>query len=199
MWFTASSALLSPYNDLQFFQSLIVYKSENEKTATAAIKKFVNHFWYLSPELVGLAFFDDRIPLDIKRKMVLAIKTRVNNCEIPLKKLEINDFDTELELWKTRSIDELIYKSTKNLFDRFNLKTDFLLVDPTLWEQNDSYIEAKHCLQHLRVINDTAERGVALIKKFNSTLTKNEEQLQYLLQFVNIHRKMFPNAVKSNM
>src|SRR5208282_5687598 len=42
----------------------------------------------------------------------------------------------------------------------------------------------------LPCVNDCAERGVALIEKFNST-TKDESQKQYLLQVVEQHRKTF--------
>ena len=49
------------------------------------------------------------------------------------------------------------------------------------------------------VVNDNAERGVALIKSFNTHLTKNEEQLQYILQIVEKHREIFPNITKSIM
>ncbi|KAG0726857.1 Tigger transposable element-derived protein 7 [Chionoecetes opilio] len=55
----------------------------------------------------------------------------------------------------------------------------------------------------LRVVNDTAERGVALIQSFNLRLTKDEEQRQFLLQVVEAHRhqtardlKGFPSPAK---
>lgn len=48
----------------------------------------------------------------------------------------------------------------------------------------------------LAVVNDRAERGVALIQEFNKRLTKNEDQLQFLLQVVSEHRRQFPSCVK---
>jgi len=47
-----------------------------------------------------------------------------------------------------------------------------------------------------RVVNDQAERGVALIEEFTGHLTKDEEQLQFLLQVVQEHRRAYPNAQK---
>ncbi|KAG7178211.1 hypothetical protein Hamer_G004019 [Homarus americanus] len=41
----------------------------------------------------------------------------------------------------------------------------------------------------LRIVNDTAERGIALIQAYNQSLTKDEEQKQYLLRTVHEHRK----------
>ena len=42
-----------------------------------------------------------------------------------------------------------------------------------------------------RVVNDQAERGVALIEEFSGHLTKDEEQLQFLLQVVQEHRRAY--------
>ena len=45
-------------------------------------------------------------------------------------------------------------------------------------------------------VNDVAERGISLIKNNNDTLTKNEEQKQFILQLVANHRKNFPTLSK---
>jgi len=47
-------------------------------------------------------------------------------------------------------------------------------------------------VKQLRVVNDCAERGIALISTYNAALTKDESQKQYLLQLVATHRKKFP-------
>ena len=49
------------------------------------------------------------------------------------------------------------------------------------------------------VINDRAERGVALVQDYNKKLTKNEDQLQFLLQVVKEHRRQFPDCTKRNL
>lgn len=38
------------------------------------LKKFSGHLWYLSEEAVAMAFFDDDISLDVKRKMVANLR-----------------------------------------------------------------------------------------------------------------------------
>jgi len=48
-------------------------------------------------------------------------------------------------------------------------------------------------IKNLACINDSAERGVALIQTFNAATT-DEEQLQYLLQVVEQHRAAFPKC-----
>ena len=49
------------------------------------------------------------------------------------------------------------------------------------------------------MINDHAERGVALIDEYNRTLTHDEEQLQFLLQIIACHRNEFPNHLKRTL
>jgi hypothetical protein len=53
-------------------------------------------------------------------------------------------------------------------------------------------------VKSLKVVNDAAERGVALIQTFNGILTNQEEEKQFLLQVVEKHRHDFPNPNKTN-
>ena len=55
----------------------------------------------------------------------------------------------------------------------------------------------KEVAQSVKVVNDLAERGVALVQEFNASLTKNEEQKQYLLQVIEDHRRKFPQPTKA--
>lgn len=78
-------------------------------------------------------------------------------------------------------MDLITYKSIK-LFDRFDIQTNFLSLDPIYWEENEEYKKGKQIVRSLKVVNDTAERHVKLMEKFNCKITKNEEQKQFLLQ-----------------
>jgi len=87
-----------------------------------------------------------------------------------------------------------------NLFCLLNLSTEFLSTDPDMWEEQESYAVAKRRLATLKVVNDTAERGVALIQEYNyKTLTKDERDLQFLLQVVADHRQLYPVANNTDM
>ena len=48
-------------------------------------------------------------------------------------------------------------------------------------------------------MNDNAERGVALVQSYNRLLTKDEEQLQFLLQVVSEHRRVYPDTLKKKL
>ena len=52
------------------------------------------------------------------------------------------------------------------------------------------------CANSLKVINDTAERGIHMIKQYNEALTKYEEQKQFILRLILNYRKDIPVASK---
>lgn len=52
---------------------------------------------------------------------------------------------------------------------------------------------------NLTVVNDPAERGVKLMEDYNRCLTKDEEDLQGLLQEVSEYRKQFPSHAKKDL
>ena len=51
----------------------------------------------------------------------------------------------------------------------------------------------------MRVTNDIAERGVALMEEYTKVLTKDEEQKQFLLQVVKHYRQVFPDRKKETL
>ena len=86
-----------------------------------------------------------------------------------------------------------------SFFNKMNLPTGYLCEPPDLWSTRDDYKRAKSIVQGIKVTNDNAERGVALIQEYNRYLTKDEEQLQFLLQVVAEHRKQFPDSRKCTL
>ncbi|XP_025192732.1 uncharacterized protein LOC126553881 [Aphis gossypii] len=87
---------------------------------------------------------------------------------------------------------ELISNKSIQFFQRFRISKDFLHKDPSLWNITTEYKEAKDVITTLKVVNDSAERGVKLMEEFNDKFTKQEEQKQYVLQIVQDYRKQYP-------
>ena len=48
----------------------------------------------------------------------------------------------------------------------------------------------------IKVVNDTAERGIALINDYNNVLTTDEDQKQHFYKVVTQERKNFPSTSK---
>ena len=69
-------------------------------------------------------------------------------------------------------------------FDIFNLDYSSLEVDSLQWRGLENYENALKAAQHLKVTNDIAESGVALIQQYNMLHTRDEKMKQYLLQVV---------------
>jgi hypothetical protein len=65
-WHEAPLASHAPLNDAMMLGLLKKYP--NRIIADAAYKACTQHLWFFSEHLVGLAFFDDRVPLDVKRQ-----------------------------------------------------------------------------------------------------------------------------------
>ena len=122
--------------------------------------------------------------------MVKAINEK-KGIEKPAKRIKL-----EIRNCQNMRIEDFVTKNTMNFFCRLGIPARFLNCDPELWPQRDDYKDAMKTVEHLRVVNDNAERGVALIEEYNSIITKNEDQKQYLLQVVQEHRRLFPTCKK---
>ena len=61
---------------------------------------------------------------------------------------------------------------------------------------SDTYVSDTLKEANLRITNELAKRGVALMKQFNLKLTKDGQQRQYLFQVMDKHRQRFPDARK---
>ncbi|KAG8173303.1 hypothetical protein JTE90_016298 [Oedothorax gibbosus] len=67
VWISAPQASCAPYNDLLLMKSLLEYSSLHSDISMSTSHKFGNHLWYLSYELVSLAFFDSRVSVSTQK------------------------------------------------------------------------------------------------------------------------------------
>jgi len=207
-WFRAPNAVEAPLQDLLFLKSLVEFKKVNEKISEAAIKKFANHLWYLTGEIVVFSLFDPLVSFEMKQKIATAlIKEKESNEEEEDVDVE-KENETEKRLiikpkdaeeFCCRELHTFVNKSSEKLFKRLNVSVDFLKKTPSEWPDNEDYQKASNIVKHLKVVNDTAERGIKLITEYNDILTKDEEQKQYVLQLTSDFNKRFPDTKKSTL
>ena len=188
----APVAVSAPMNDLQLLQSLLEYSSINAEVSKAASQKFSNHLWYLAPELVGLALFDSQVSAPTKRMMVRAMKDANEDDEQGHMKRTTVDLGT----FACKKIEDFVSPKSKILFKVMDLPDAFLEVDPDEWEPREDFQTALGVVKAINVVNDHAEREVALIQEHLGLITKDESQLQYLLQIVQNHRQKYPDCRK---
>ena len=189
-WYTCQSPASSLLSGLQILKEFVQYNDINSKIAEVTCKKFSGYLWYLSEMLYGLTLFDSRLSVEENRKMVSALQK--SGTDNPPRHIDMKKI-----LFFKLSCLTLTQKNSKKLLVLNKISLQFLLKDPSLWEQDSSFIEAREKVQRLEIVNDLGERVVALIQAFNPLLTKQEDQKQYLLHIVEEHQKQFPSARKS--
>ena len=99
----------------------------------------------------------------------------------------------------SKSLEDFVTSKSLEMLNSLCVDQSFLEVDPDSWNDSEPYKKARLRVNELRVVNDCAERGVALITQYNDILTKNEEQRQYLLQVVQQYRGQFKTPKKSTL
>jgi len=192
-WMTAPLAANAPYNDLNLLKTLLQYSSINVEISKAASQKLAKHLWYLSEDLIALALFDGQVSPSTKKLIVKAMYEEEGE-EDPPKRITV-----ALETFREKSLPDFVTKRSIGLFERMDLPDTFLHIDPEMWDNHEDFKKAQDIVLAMQVVNDHAERGVALIQEFSGLLTKSEPQLQFLLQVVQEHRKTFPDSRKQTL
>ncbi|GBM70627.1 hypothetical protein AVEN_117340-1 [Araneus ventricosus] len=185
---TASLPQNAPYNDFNLMKSLSQYKNIDEEISKVASEKLANHLWYLSEDLVALALFDNQVPHCIKRQMIKAMK-EVNGKNNLAKRPDI-----KLKNFMDMKSEDFVTNWSALLFKRMSLPDTFLHVDPQIWEHQEDYYKALKIIEGIPVVNYHAERDIAVIKEFNGKITHFEDQLQFLLQVIEEHRRVYPDC-----
>ncbi len=197
MWFQATSAVKAPNLDLNYLREIYNHKSTDEKLSMAVMGKICNHLWYLSDECVALSFFDEQVPSDEKRRMLLKLNLE-RDIEIESAKriqLKIND----VKEFVSKRLSDLVTPNTNEFFDRFKIPKEFLFKDPDTWASDDDYKTGTKIVSQIKVVNDVAERGVKLIQEYNKKITHNEDDMQFLLQVVKDYTQKFSSFTKKSL
>lgn len=196
-WFTSTKAIEAPYNDMTFLKNLFEYEAIDKQISTYTVKKFCNHLWYLSSECIGFSLFDPNVSISEKAKMAKILLDEENDQIIKNNRYQIKP--SQMPWFKQQNISDFFTKHAMKLFDRFNLSQNFLKKDPTLWEVDGEYLKAKSIIMNLTVVNDCAEQGVQLIENFNRHLTKDEDDLQFIMYVVSEYRKSHSCSTKKSL
>ena len=177
-WFENLVSTTAPRNDLALQCTLSTYP--NKEVAKAATTTFNRHYWCLSELLVRFGFFDDDVTIEKKQLMVVALKEKKRS-KAPLKHI------MPVLGPAKRGLHDFVTTSTVSFFKTIGLSEDFLQRDPNKWKHDEQCRRNKEVAQSVMVVNDLAESEVVLVQEFNSSLIRNEEQKQYLLQVVEDH------------
>lgn len=143
-------------------------KKNYSKVADAAIKAMERHLWYLTEELVIFSLFSNRISTMERRmiaqKLLKTSKPKVFNCGRP--KFPI--------LKKSTNLSSLIGPNSWYLFELLGVNTDWIGMPVEQWDLHPGYKDAEQFVRHVKVVNDSAERGVKLIQEFANGISKKK-------------------------
>ena len=78
-----------------------------------------------------------------------------------------------------KQLEDFVTKTTLIFFIITGISGDFLKRDVDSWEPDDDYKSARITARSIRVVNEIADRGVALMEAYNQLHSSNEEQKQY--------------------
>lgn len=184
-WFTAPDAISAPRHDLTLLKRLKSYEDSEIKQVT--VDKFLRHQDYLEEENICLALFDKNVHNPMKLKMAERI---------------LNHMDGK-EYQNKRSVHELqdcVSPRSINFFSILGINPDFLRDEKVdRWSEYESFKEAEEICATLNVVNDSAERAIALGQKFNSFATEKEDQKQAILTNVFRNRKNLKVLTKTEI
>ena len=128
----------------------------------------------------------------------------VTNVGLPQAISSVKRLDRPPEPLSSLGLASCFTERTTIIFDILHLNgkekaQSFLAKDPKEWHDDPSYHDLRTAASVMTVVNDSAERAIALMQQYNSSLTKNEEQKQFLLRLVKRHRKNFPSCSKATL
>nr|XP_047145056.1 uncharacterized protein LOC124818345 [Hydra vulgaris] len=139
-------------------------------------------------------YHQSNIEIIEKRKMISNMKFHGENWSERLIKLK------NIESLEKKSLDMLVTSVSASALRSMKVDIDFLFNnDPATWNDFPEYQERKNLVYSLKVVNDAAERSVALMSMFNESITRNESEMQRLIQVVEDHRKRVPDARKCTL
>ncbi|KAK2709688.1 hypothetical protein QYM36_013384 [Artemia franciscana] len=132
------------------------YSAVNSEISRVMSMKMANNLWYLSPETVGLAFFNDTIDYDTKKQMVEAVKLIEE--EQPVNE-HTRKISVDLKHLKKRNLEHFL--------------------NPGIWMEQEDYIHAAETVLSISAVNDHAERGSShgsLAQELIGNITKDKSQ-----------------------
>lgn len=127
--------------------------------------------------------------------MISAIEASENSNDNYLNRVDLKDLGN----FHDKQMNSFVSAQSLNFFKRFNIRQEFLKIDPSLWSEDPHYLSGLKIVKNLKVVNDTAERAVHLMEGYNNRLTRNEDQKQYILQVTSEYRRRISDSRKQTV
>ena len=162
---SSSSGRDAAFNDLQLYKALLKYLEVDRELAESAIATLNRHLWYLAPQTVLFALFSNKVSEDHKSRMACRLLTldRKESPILSVPKFPVLTAETELcDLITEESWDFSAVVNSNPL--------PWLTTRVSGWESYADYNKVKAFVSTAKVVNDCAERAVALATDYYKVL-----------------------------
>ena len=190
-WFIRSSvSKISPRVDLESIWEMKGYRKIRPEISNKCIASISNHLWYLHPTVIPFCLLDENVIEKEKREVCSALLNIMGQKENSIKYEKIKMEPCINIKKKVRpSLSKFIDKSSLLIFDILghdSERLEWLQLPSKSWPLMSAFREFRDFVKNIPVVNDSAERNVALLKSFISTST--DESLRQDL-FLSIEKK----------
>jgi len=192
-WISCPVPCDAPVNDLLLFHQIVQYGTVSKQVSDAAKKKLEHHLWYLGPELIPLCLFSQKVSTEAKQQMCEAML----QCGEDWSSHGIKLHDSKK--LENKELHELVAASSTSALRCLGVDVKLLTMNPAGWTDSPLFDKAKSVVDSIKVVNDSAERSVALMSSYNESITKNETEMQRLVQVVEDNRKRIPDYKKTTL
>lgn len=150
--------------------------------------------WYLGPELIVLSLFSNEISPKEKRQILDKMQEKNGDWKVRGIRLKSSG-----DLHK-KKLSDLIGCQSMNAINNLRLNLGFMYnLDTEKWADSKEYKIAKSYVDNIAVVNDVAERSLALMTNFNEKFTRKESKKQLILQVVQDNRKRIKGCTKKTL
>ena len=137
--------------------------------------------------------FDDQVSNETsKSKMVSALQNSVE-------KEQVKHPTSDTSLISVKKLEDFVPSNTLRVFAITGLLYNFLDEDIEKWEQTEEFIAIKTQVNNMKLVNDVAEWGVALMEEYNNLITNDEQHEAVHASVVSAYRKRYPDRKKSTL
>ena len=192
-WYDAPFPEEAAHSDFNLHQ--LLFKYLDQSIAKQALTAMSRHTWYLSEELIPLALFSDKICS--KQKEALVQQLQLTYSEKPTFKRFGSGYGKPClpSISPTSELSHFIGTSSWNFFNILQIQPQFLNILVSEWQSSPNFVEALTVVKNLKVVNDSAKRGVKLAYDFLAS-SRKEQHYQNVLQVVENDRAKIPNQRK---
>jgi hypothetical protein len=203
------SALSSaaPRVDIGFLGNVLSYRPINNVISTSAKESFLNHLWYLCPELVVLAFFDTDVPNQEKSAMARTLVANQVPVRFPVGKPGGRHFEEIIPKLAAflgghigiPCLSEFITERSWLFFHLVQRGTAWLARDPEEWQEDPEYRFTCEVAHAMLVVNDCAERNIKDVTDYIRFTRNVNGMLDNLILVGEDRRSLVPKLNRENL